>query len=311
MALSNIPRVRKAVFPVAGLGTRLLPATKVMPKEMLPVVDRPLIQIAVEEAQEAGIDEFIFVTSHGKEMLVEHFEDAPELVDVLRNRGKLDQIAKVNAVTLPDRALATALQNKPLGLGHAVWCAQQLVGDEPFAVLLPDDIIRGPRGCLAQMMDVYHRQGGNVIAVCEVAKADTSKYGILDIAGQDGNVVKVKGLVEKPSPDHAPSNMAIIGRYILQPGLFTHLARHERGAGGEIQLTDAMARLLADEPFFGVLFEGERLDCGTDKGFVMAQIAYALDQPALADAVAAYMEQKLQVYRDKAETLASRRVANG
>lgn len=306
---NNIRPVRKAVFPVAGLGTRLLPATKVMPKEMLPIVDRPLIQLAVEEAMQAGIEQFIFVTNHGKEMLVDHFEHAPELMRVLQARGKTAQIAKVEATTLPEGALMTALQTEPLGLGHAVWCARQAVGDEPFAVILPDDMVKHPQGCLAQMMAIYNERGGNLIATCEVERKDTSKYGILDVAARNGNCVTIKGLVEKPAPENAPSNLSAFGRYILQPEIFTYLARHEKGVGGEIQLTDAMAHLLNDQPFYGFLFQGERLDCGSDTGFIRAQIAYALDNPALAPEIAHYMRQKLATYDQQQQPLRS--VING
>lgn len=286
--------VRKAVFPVAGLGTRLLPATKVMPKEMLTIVDRPLIQLAVEEAREAGIEEFIFVTSDGKEALIEHFLDAPALVETLQKRQKHDQIAKIHDVELSESVLKSVKQDQPLGLGHAVWCAKELVGNEPFAVILPDDTVLGDKSCLAQMMEAYHKSGGNIIASCEVPIEETSKYGVFKLADRDGNLFRVSGLVEKPHPSAAPSNMTIFGRYILQPEIFTYLDKHEKGAGGEIQLTDAMAKLINDQSFFGYVFEGERLDCGSDLGFVKAQIAFALKSPHLAPEIISYMSGKLK-----------------
>lgn len=286
--------VKKAVFPVAGLGTRLLPATKVMPKEMLTIVDRPLIQLAVEEAREAGIEEFIFVTSDGKEALMQHFQDAPALMENLQSRKKLDQIAKINKVDLPASALKSVKQDQPLGLGHAVWCAKDLVGDEPFAVILADDTVLGEESCLKQMMTAYAKTGGNVIASCEVPMEDTSKYGVFKLADRDGNIFSVSGLVEKPDPSVAPSNMTIFGRYILQPEIFAYLDKHETGAGGEIQLTDAMAKLINDQPFYGYVFEGERLDCGSELGFVKAQIAFALKKPHLAPEIISYMSAKLK-----------------
>ncbi len=286
--------VKKAVFPVAGLGTRLLPATKVMPKEMLTIVDRPLIQLAVEEAREAGIEEFIFVISDGKEALMHHFQDAPALMENLQSRKKLDQIAKINKVDLPASALKSVKQDQPLGLGHAVWCAKDLVGDEPFAVILADDTVLGHESCLKQMMTAYHKTGGNVIASCEVPIEDTSKYGVFKLEDRDGNIFSVSGLVEKPDPSVAPSNMTIFGRYILQPEVFAYLDQHEIGAGGEIQLTDAMAKLMNDQPFYGYVFEGERLDCGTEMGFVKAQIAFALKKPHLAPEIISYMSEKLK-----------------
>lgn len=286
--------VKKAVFPVAGLGTRLLPATKVMPKEMLTIVDRPLIQLAVEEAREAGIEEFIFVTSDGKEALMHHFQDAPALMETLQKRQKLDQIAKIKKVDLPEAALKSVIQDQPLGLGHAVWCAKDLVGDEPFAVILADDTVLAEESCLKQMMTAYNKTGGNVIASCEVPMEDTSKYGVFKLNERNGNIFSVLGLVEKPDPSVAPSNMTIFGRYILQPEIFAYLDKHETGAGGEIQLTDSMAKLINDQPFYGYVFEGERLDCGSELGFVKAQIAFALKKPHLASEIISYMSAKLK-----------------
>ncbi len=286
--------VRKAVFPVAGLATRLLPATKAIPKEMLTIVDRPLIQMAVEEAIQAGIEEFIFVISDGKKSLLEHFTSPAPLMDVLQFRGKTEQIEKVKASTLPEGSIKTVRQDKALGLGHAVWCARELVGNEPFAIILPDDTVRNKTSCLAQMMGSYRVHGGNMVATCSVPLRDTSKYGILGVKGRDGQTVMISDLVEKPDPDNAPSNMAVFGRYILQPEIFDYLSKHEKGTGGEIQLTDAMAHMLKDQDFFGYEFVGERLDCGNDIGFIKAQIAYGLEREHLAPELVAYMTEKLR-----------------
>lgn len=301
--------VKKAVFPVAGLGTRLLPATKVMPKEMLTIVDRPLIQLAVEEAREAGIEEFIFVVSDGKEVLLQHFQDSPALMDTLQKRGKVDQMKKIREAELPAGSLKTAKQDAPLGLGHAVWCAKEIVGDEPFAVILPDDTVLHSEGCLKQMVRAYNKTGGNVIAACEVPPKDTSKYGVFDVISKKDDIITVRGLVEKPEPAVAPSNMAIFGRYILQPEIFAYLDRHETGAGGEIQLTDAMAKLIFDQEFFGFLFKGERIDCGTEIGFVKAQIAFALNKPHLAEEISSYMAVKMAEYEEKRPSLPLKKLA--
>ncbi len=273
---TQIKPIRKVVFPVAGLGTRFLPATKVLPKEMLTLIDRPLMQHAVEEAAAAGIEHFIFVINQGKEVLVHHFEDAPELLAALNKKGKVDLAAKVTSSTIKKENLHIAHQTEPLGLGHAVWCARDLVGDEPFAVILPDDVVLNDQGCMAQMVEQYNKVGGNLVAVEQVAKADTNKYGILDISSDDGALVGIKGLVEKPAPEVAPSHLGITGRYILQPEIFAILDRKETGAGGEIQLTDAMAKLLGVQPFHGFRFAGKRFDCGSKVGFIQANIAYAL-----------------------------------
>ena len=268
--------VRKAVFPVAGMGTRFLPATKVMPKEMLPLVDRPLIQHAVEEAMAAGIEEFIFVTGRSKEMLEEHFDYQPELMQTLRARGKEKMIEKVTSSEMPEGKLYLTRQARPLGLGHAIWCARKLVGNEPFAVMLPDDVILAEKGCLKQMVDQYNETGGNLLAVMDVPRENTSSYGILDIEGDaDAQCVKVKGLVEKPKPDEAPSTLSVIGRYILQPRVFEHLSKFEKGAGGEIQLTDAIAKLIGEQELSGFRYEGKRYDCGSRLGFIQANIAFA------------------------------------
>lgn len=277
--------VRKAVFPVAGLGTRFLPATKVMPKEMLPLVDRPLIQHAIDEARDAGIEEFIFVTGRAKEMLEEHFDYQPELMATLEARGKTDLLDKIKSTALPEGSLFLTRQARPLGLGHAIWCAKKLVGDEPFAILLPDDVVLAERGCLSQMIDTYNKVGGNLVAVMDVPREQTASYGILDVRSDDGKLVDVKGLVEKPKPENAPSTLSIIGRYILQPEIFNHLATFEKGAGGEIQLTDAMAKLLGKQPFHGVRYDGQRYDCGSRIGFIEANIAFSLQDPEIGNDV--------------------------
>lgn len=283
--------VRKAVFPVAGLGTRFLPATKVMPKEMLPINDRPLIQHVFEEARDAGIEEFIFVTGRAKEMLEEHFDYQPELMQTLEERGKTDLLEKIRDSEMPAGKLFLTRQPRPLGLGHAIWCAKKLVGDEPFAILLPDDVIQHPQGCLSQMMDVYNKHGGNVIAVKDVPREQTKNYGILDIGVDDGNTVTVKGLVEKPSPEKAPSTLSVIGRYILQPDVFDYLSAFERGAGNEIQLTDSMAKLIGSQPFHGLRFAGDHYDCGSRLGFIAANLAFGLADKDIGDAVRAILQQ--------------------
>jgi UTP--glucose-1-phosphate uridylyltransferase len=273
-------RVRKAIFPVAGLGTRLLPATKSMPKEMLTIVDRPLIQYAVDEAREAGIEQMIFVTGRGKASLVDYFDTAYELEAVMREKGKsLDVLG-------PSRAkfgeVVTVRQQEPLGLGHAVWCARDIVGDEPFAVLLPDELMLGKPNCLAQLVTAYERVGGNVVAALEVPEGETHKYGVIDPGGSDGRLTEILGMVEKPPAGTAPSNLMLPGRYILQPEVMRELDAQERGAGGEIQLTDAMARLVGKQPFHAWTFEGARYDCGSASGFVIANLAAALDREDVA-----------------------------
>ncbi|MEK9752470.1 MAG: UTP--glucose-1-phosphate uridylyltransferase GalU [Rhodospirillaceae bacterium] len=266
--------VRKAVFPVAGLGTRFLPATKVMPKEMLTIVDKPLIQYAVEEAMEAGIDEFVLVTGRGKHLMEDHFDHAYELEAILKERGKLEELQEVERHTPDPGRMAYTRQRRPLGLGHAVWCARQFVAGEPFAVLLPDDLIQAQPGCLKQMVAAHAELGGNLVAVEDVPREKTDRYGILDVAEDDGRLARAKGLVEKPKPTEAPSTLSIIGRYILQPEVFEHLDRFETGAGGEIQLTDAMANTIGRTPFHGLRFQGRRFDCGTKLGFVAANVAF-------------------------------------
>jgi UTP--glucose-1-phosphate uridylyltransferase len=279
-------RIRKAVFPVGGLGTRFLPATKAMPKEMLPVVDKPLIQYAVEEAQAAGIEEFIFVTGRSKTAIEDHFDHSYELETTLKERGKNAQVIAVNSWMPRPGQIAYTRQQVPLGLGHAVWCARNLVGDEPFAVLLADDLILADKPCLTQMVDVHNETDGNVVAVMEVPREHTNRYGILDVEQDDGRLVKMRGVVEKPEPAKAPSNLSIIGRYILQPEVFEHLARIGRGAGNEIQLTDALAELVrGNKPFHGLRFAGRRFDCGDKVGFLQANIAFALSRADMSEAV--------------------------
>ena len=279
--------VRKAVFPVAGLGTRFLPATKAIPKEMLTVVDRPLIQYAVDEAREAGIEQMIFVTGRGKGALEDHFDIAYELEAVMKARGK--SLEPLEITRMPAGSVVSVRQQEPLGLGHAVWCAREIVGDEPFAVLLPDDLMFGRPGCLAQMVAAYDRVGGNIICAQEVPAERTASYGIITPGARDGRLTEVKGLVEKPKPEEAPSNLAVVGRYILQPEVMKLLETQERGAGGEIQLNDAMAGLIGRQPFHGVTFDGERHDCGDKTGFVIANLALALKRDDVAPAVKAFL----------------------
>jgi UTP--glucose-1-phosphate uridylyltransferase len=276
-------RVRKAVLPVAGLGTRLLPATKSIPKEMITVVDRPLIQYAVDEAREAGIEQLIFVTGRGKSALVDYFDQAFELEATLREKGKsLEVLAPSNAQF---GEVITVRQQQPLGLGHAVWCARHIVGDEPFAVLLPDELMYGKPNCLAQMIDAYAQVGGNVVAALEVPESETHKYGVIEPGRTEGRLTEIRGLIEKPPSGTAPSNLMLPGRYILQPEVMRALDSQERGAGGEIQLTDAMAKLIGKQPFHAYRFEGERYDCGSAAGFVIANVAMALERPDVAPAV--------------------------
>ncbi|MFL6858185.1 MAG: UTP--glucose-1-phosphate uridylyltransferase GalU [Allosphingosinicella sp.] len=283
-------KVRKAVFPVAGLGTRFLPATKAMPKEMLTIVDRPLIQYAVEEALEAGIEQMIFVTGRGKTVLEDHFDLAFELEATMKARGK--DLAIIESTRLPAGAIASVRQQEPLGLGHAVWCARELVGDEPFAVLLADDLMVGRPGCLAQMIHAYGKVGGNIVCVEEVPHERTASYGIVAPGARDGRLTEVKGLVEKPRPEEAPSNLGVVGRYILQPEVMRILGAKEKGAGGEIQLTDAMARLIGTQPFHGVTVEAERHDCGDKFGFVKANLALALARDDVGPAIRDWLAER-------------------
>jgi UTP--glucose-1-phosphate uridylyltransferase len=286
--------LRKAVLPVAGLGTRFLPATKAMAKEMLPVVDKPLIQYAIEEARAAGVEQFCMITGRGKTALVEHFDVAFELEQTLRERNKTEALESLKAAQVEPGSITTVRQQVPLGLGHAIWCARAFIGDDPFAILLPDDLVLAKTPCLQQLANAYEETGGNVVAVTEVPRDQTNRYGILRVGHDDGRLVEVLGLVEKPKPEEAPSNLSVIGRYILMPEVIEHLARMERGAGNEVQLTDAMARLIGRQPFHGLRYEGERFDCGDKVGFLEAQIAFALQRPDLAPAVRVFMRK----YRD-------------
>ena len=270
--------IRKAIFPVGGLGTRFLPATKALPKEMLPIVDKPLIQYAVEEAQAAGIEEFIFVTGRGKAAIEDHFDHSYELNATLKVRGKHEALQAISDWLPAPGKVAYTRQQAPLGLGHAVWCARHFVQNEPFAVLLADDLVLARESCLKQMVNHYQKVGGNHVAVMEVPREKTSSYGVVDPGKIDQNTIEIKDLVEKPDPALAPSNYAVIGRYILQPEVFEQLEKKEKGAGGEIQLTDAMAQMIGQQPFLGTLFEGRRFDCGDKLGFLEATIAFALER---------------------------------
>ncbi len=277
-------RVRKAVFPVAGLGTRFLPATKAMPKEMLTVVDRPVLQHVVDEAREAGIEHFIFVTGRNKGVIEDHFDRQYELEETLKARGKKTELSLLEADLPAAGTTSFTRQQSPLGLGHAVWCARDLVGDEPFALMLPDVLVQAKRGCLGQMVDLYGELGGkpNIVAVEEVPMERISSYGVVGVSERKGKSFRITGMVEKPKPDKAPSNLIITGRYILQPEIFQVLATQETGAGGEIQVTDAMLRLMESQPFHGYQFDGRTYDCGSKLGFLAANVAYALARPELA-----------------------------
>ncbi len=279
--------VRKAVFPVAGLGTRFLPATKSIPKEMLTLVDRPLIQYAVEEAREAGIEQFIFVTGRGKGALEDHFDLAFELETTMTSRGK--SLGILDSTRTRPGSVVSVRQQEPLGLGHAVWCAKDIVGDEPFAVLLPDEVMVARPNCLAQMVKAYEEVGGNIVAALEVPPEETHKYGVIDPGERRGPLTEIRGLVEKPARGSAPSNLMLPGRYILQPEVMQALDAHEKGAGGEIQLTDAMAKMIGKQPFHGFTFAGERHDCGSAAGFVIANIALAMKRDDVAPAVRAFI----------------------
>jgi UTP--glucose-1-phosphate uridylyltransferase len=282
--------VRKAVFPVAGLGTRFLPATKAIPKEVLPLVDKPLIQYAIDEARAAGVTEFIFVTAKGKSALEDYFDSAPDLERALQEKGKDDLLRALEQTNVPSGAIAYVRQQEALGLGHAVWCARRLIGDEPFAVILPDDVIEAERPCLEQMCDAYERVGGAVVAAMEVPRENVKSYGVLDPAGEDGSLVKMRGMVEKPAPDDAPSNLAVIGRYILPPTVLENLSRMRKGAGGEIQLTDAIAdEIEAGRPVHGLRFDGRRYDCGSKAGYLQATVAFALARPDLGAEFAEFL----------------------
>jgi UTP--glucose-1-phosphate uridylyltransferase len=280
-------RVRKAVFPMAGLGTRLLPATKSIPKEMVTIVDKPLIQYAVDEAREAGIEQLIFVTGRGKAALDDYFDIGFELEATMRERGKSLDALESSRTGFGE--VVSVRQQQPLGLGHAVWCARHIVGDEPFAVLLPDELMVGTPNCLAQMVEAYDRVGGNIVAALEVPDSETSKYGVIDPGATDGRLTEIRGLIEKPAPGTAPSNLMLPGRYILQPEVMRALDAQEKGAGGEIQLTDGIARLIGSQPVHAYRFEGERYDCGSAAGFVIANVAIALQRENVGPALKNFM----------------------
>ncbi len=288
-------KIRKAVFPVAGLGTRFLPATKAIPKEMLPIIDRPLIQYAVDEAREAGIEQMIFVTGRGKTALIDHFDMAFELETTLKDRAK--DMGVLEPTRLSPGNLVTVRQQVPMGLGHAIWCARAIVGDEPFAIFLPDELMIGHNeqtgGCMKQMVEAYEQVGGNLISVLEVPEEEVSSYGVIAPGARNGALTEVKGLVEKPRREDAPSNLIISGRYILQPEVMRVLEGQEKGAGGEIQLTDAMARMIGQQPFHAVTFAGKRYDCGSKTGFVEATLAMALERDDMADEVRAMARRLL------------------
>ena len=287
----TIKRIRKAVFPVAGLGTRFLPATKAMPKEMLTVVDKPLIQYAVEEALEAGIEQIIFVTGRGKGALEDHFDISYELEDTMRARGK--SLKVIEGIRQRPGSPVYVRQQEPLGLGHAVWCAREIVGDEPFAVLLPDELMVGTPGFVAQMVEAYNRVGGNIVGALEVPDSETDKYGIISPGAIDGPLTEVKALVEKPAQGSAPSNLMIPGRYILQPEVMRILETQAKGAGGEIQLTDAMAQLIGQQPFHGFTFDGQRFDCGDKAGYIQANLALALAREDIGPSVRSFAKTLL------------------
>lgn len=287
-------KVTKAVFPIAGMGTRFLPATKSIPKEILTLVDRPLIQYAIDEARAAGITEFIFVTSRGKGALEDYFDRAPELEASLKAKGKTDLLEILQATNMASGQIASVRQSEALGLGHAVWCARNLIGDEPFAVLLPDDVIAAEKPCLQQMIEAYAETGGNMVAAMEVPADKTSSYGVLDVHTSISPVLPVKGMVEKPAPGTAPSNLAVIGRYILSPQVLRNLDTHQKGAGGEIQLTDAIEKEIVNAGnVYGYRFDGRRFDCGSKAGFLQATVAFGLARAELRDELQAYLYEMM------------------
>lgn len=281
----------KVVFPVAGLGTRFLPATKSIPNAIMTLVDRPLIQYAIDEARAAGIKEFIFVTSRSKPTLENYFDYAPELENELRKKGKTDLLEILKGTNMDSGSIAYVRQNRPMGLGHAVWCARHLIGNEPFAVLLPDDVITAEKPCLAQMVEAYEQTGGNMVAAMEVPPAKASSYGVFDISEDMGAIIKAKGMVEKPKTEDAPSNLAVIGRYILSPKVLTNLNRMKKGTDGEIHLTDAIAEEIggSGDGVYGYRFRGQRYDCGSKVGFLQATVALGLSRPDLRDELSAYL----------------------
>ncbi len=285
-----VRKVTKAIFPVAGMGTRFLPATKSVPKEIMTLVDRPLVQYAIDEARAAGITEFIFVTSRGKSALEDYFDHNLILEQDLKSKGKDDLLEVLNATNMESGAIAYIRQHKALGLGHAVWCARRLIGDEPFAVMLPDDVIAADKPCLQQMVEAYEETGGNMVAAMEVPHEKTSSYGVLDTGQNVGTVVRAKGMVEKPKPEEAPSNLAVIGRYILGPSVLYNLNQKKKGSGGEIQLTDAIAEDIQNGvPVFGYKFDGQRFDCGSKAGFLQATVSFALARDDLRDDLNQYI----------------------
>jgi UTP--glucose-1-phosphate uridylyltransferase len=286
-------KIKKAVFPVAGLGTRFLPATKALPKEMLPVVDKPLIQYAVEEALDAGIEQIIFVTGRGKTALEDHFDKSFELESILRSKNKDQDLKEIAGIVPETGTIIYTRQNEPLGLGHAIWCARDVVGDEPFAVLLADDLVKSEKPVLSQMIQRFSRLRASMVAVMEVAPEETDKYGIISGKDIEDNVIQLDGLVEKPNSSEAPSNLAIIGRYILTPEIFSILGQKKKGAGNEIQITDAMAMLLKSQPIFGYRFEGRRFDCGSKAGFQMANVAFALDRVDIKDKLLPFLREMI------------------
>jgi len=289
-------KVRKAVFPVAGMGTRFLPATKAMAKEMLPIVDKPLIQYAVEEAYASGITEIIFVTGAGKKAIENHFDHTCELEHLLMARGKDAQLKEIHALIPESGSIVYTRQNQPLGLGHAIWCARHIVGNEPFAVLLADDLIKAEKPVLKQMMEKFDELQASIVSVVEVDPKETSKYGIIDAAPMVDSVARIRGLVEKPPPEKAPSNLAIIGRYILTPEIFEILEGKEVGAGGEIQITDAMARLLQTQAIYGYRYTGTRFDCGNKAGFQMANLAFSFDRPDMRERMLPFIRELIRSY---------------
>jgi UTP--glucose-1-phosphate uridylyltransferase len=288
-------KVRKAIFPVAGMGTRFLPATKSVPKEIMTLVDRPLVQYAIDEARAAGIKEFIFVTSRGKGALEDYFDHAPQLENALRKAEKFELLDTLKSTNMDSGAIAYIRQHRPLGLGHAVWCARRLIGNEPFAVILPDDVIAADKPCLQQMIEAYEETGGSMVATMEVAPKNVSSYGVIDPKGDaSGQVVGIQGMVEKPPFDQAPSNLAVIGRYILSPKVLGNFNKIKEGAGGELQLTDAIAEeITAGRDVFGFKFDGERFDCGSKAGFLQATVAFALERPELKDELRSFLEERL------------------
>lgn len=291
-------KVTKAVFPVAGLGTRFLPATKSIPKEIMTLVDRPLIQYAIDEARAAGIREFIFVTSRGKGALEDYFDHAPQLEQELKRKKKMDLLEALRNTNMESGAIAYVRQHKALGLGHAVWCASRLIGNEPFAVILPDDVIAAEKPCLQQMVEAHAELGGNMVAAMEVAPEKASSYGVLDVAEDMGEMVRVKAMVEKPKREEAPSNLAVIGRYILTPNVLRNLNRKKAGSGGEIQLTDAIAEEIASSNnVYGYRFRGQRFDCGSKAGFLQATVAFGLARDELRDELSAYLEELVSMKR--------------